>query len=116
MRLAGKRALITGAGSGIGRETALLFAREGARVAAADRDVGGAEETAKRVRESGRTAVATGTDVQSPLGKHLFHIAETQREPCIEPNRMADDVEREAVTLKGELAHRASLISISLSS
>ncbi len=61
MRLAGKRALITGAGSGIGRETALLFAR--ARVAAADRDIGGAEETAKRLRESGGTAVAIGTDV-----------------------------------------------------
>ncbi len=63
MRLAGKRALITGAGSGIGRETALLFARDGAHVAAADRDVGGAEETAKLVRESGGTAVAIGTDV-----------------------------------------------------
>lgn len=63
MRLAGKMALVSGAGGGIGRETALLFAREGARVAAADRDVGGAEETAKRVRESGGTAVAIGTDV-----------------------------------------------------
>ncbi len=63
MRLAGKMALVSGAGGGIGRETALLFAREGARVAAADRDFGGAEETAKRVRESGGTAVAIGTDV-----------------------------------------------------
>ena len=63
MRLAGKMALISGAGGGLGRETALLFAREGARVAAADRDVGGAKETAKRVRESGATAVAIGTDV-----------------------------------------------------
>ncbi len=63
MRLAGKMALISGAGRGIGRETALRFAREGARVAAADRDVGGAEETASRVREAGGTAVAIGTDV-----------------------------------------------------
>ena len=38
MWLRGKTALITGAGAGIGRETALLFAREGARVVVAERD------------------------------------------------------------------------------
>jgi NAD(P)-dependent dehydrogenase (short-subunit alcohol dehydrogenase family) len=63
MRLAGKMALISGAGGGIGRETALLFAHEGARVAAADLDVAGAEETAERVREAGGTAVAIAADV-----------------------------------------------------
>ncbi len=43
---AGKTAFITGAGTGIGRATAILFAREGARVAIADIDAAAGEETA----------------------------------------------------------------------
>ena len=50
------------------------------------------------------------------VGEHLLHITETQSEPGVEPDRMADDIGWEAVTLKGELAHRPSLISICLSS
>ena len=45
MRLDDKVALITGAGSGIGRESALLFAREGARVVVADLNEEAGEET-----------------------------------------------------------------------
>ena len=45
-RLAGKIAFITGAGNGIGRATAILFAREGARVAIAEIDAQAGEETA----------------------------------------------------------------------
>jgi NAD(P)-dependent dehydrogenase (short-subunit alcohol dehydrogenase family) len=45
-RLAGKTAFITGAGSGIGRATAILFAREGANVAIAEIDLAAGEETA----------------------------------------------------------------------
>src|SRR5580693_2495523 len=45
-RLAGKIAFITGAGNGIGRATAILFAREGARVAIAEIDARAGDETA----------------------------------------------------------------------
>ena len=57
-RLAGKRAYITGAAKGIGRASALLFAAEGARVAIADIDRPGGEETARLAGE-GAWSIAT---------------------------------------------------------
>ena len=59
----GKTILITGAASGIGRATALIFAREGARVVAADIDGAGAEETSAAVRAAGSEVVSVVTDV-----------------------------------------------------
>ncbi len=49
MRLKDKIAVITGAGSGIGRATAVLFAQEGAKLALVDRDAAAVEETAKLI-------------------------------------------------------------------
>lgn len=62
MRLKGKVALITGAGSGIGRESALLFAREGARVVAVDLNEKAAQDTVRDIGQAG-AAVALRADV-----------------------------------------------------
>jgi len=67
MRLAGKVALITGAGAGIGRATALLFAKEGAAVTVVDRNLVTAGETADLIRAEGGKALDIGADVSDPV-------------------------------------------------
>lgn len=63
MRLAGKNALITGGGSGIGRAMALAFVAEGARVFVADMRGDDAEETVLQVQQVGGVAAAFQADV-----------------------------------------------------
>ncbi|MCR9092592.1 MAG: SDR family oxidoreductase [bacterium] len=62
-RLEGRRALVTGAASGIGRGTALRLAEEGAAVFCADIAAEGAQETAKQITTAGGTAAAGAVDV-----------------------------------------------------
>ena len=61
--LEGKRALITGGASGIGKASALLFAKEGAAVSVADRDTVGGEETVREIEEREGQALFVATDV-----------------------------------------------------
>ena len=63
MRLKDKVALITGAGSGIGREAALLFAKEGASVVAVDMNDEAGKETVAAVEKSGGRATFAHADV-----------------------------------------------------
>ena len=65
MRLEGKAALITGAASGIGKEIALVYAREGARVAIADINGRAADTTANEIRAGGGEAIGVAMDVTS---------------------------------------------------
>jgi NAD(P)-dependent dehydrogenase (short-subunit alcohol dehydrogenase family) len=58
-----KVALVTGAASGIGRASALAFARGGARVMVSDVDVAGGEATVARIRDAGGTALFVRADV-----------------------------------------------------
>ncbi len=62
-RLSGRHALVTGAGAGIGRSIAVLFAREGARLAVIDRDAAHAEDTRREIASGGGDAFAFAADV-----------------------------------------------------
>ena len=64
-RVDGKVALITGTASGIGKATARLFAREGARVVCADLNGPGAETTAAEIKQAGGDAVAVQANIAS---------------------------------------------------
>jgi 3-hydroxybutyrate dehydrogenase len=63
MQLQGKSAIVTGAASGIGKEIAFLFAREGAKVAIADLVKQAADDTAAEIRQAGGQAIGVAMDV-----------------------------------------------------
>ena len=63
MKLKDKVCIVTGAASGIGKEIALTYAREGARVAIADLNLGAAEATAAELSSAGGQAMAVAADV-----------------------------------------------------
>jgi 3-oxoacyl-[acyl-carrier protein] reductase len=65
VKLSGKVAVITGAGSGIGRAIALLFAKEGADVVILDVDLEAAEKVASEIKALGREAMALKVDVSN---------------------------------------------------
>lgn len=72
MKLLNRTAVITGAGSGIGREMSIAFAREGAKIVVADISPDGGNETVRQVREAGGEAVFVHADVTN--NDHIAHL------------------------------------------
>ena len=68
MKLKDKCAIVTGAASGIGREIATSFAREGAKVAIADMNKAAADATASEIRAAGGSAISVAMDVTDEQG------------------------------------------------
>lgn len=85
LRLDDRVAAITGAGSGIGRAIATLFAARGARVGVLDIDTTAAEETAAAIRETGGTAIAISCDVSQ---EESVRTAVDRLEGCSGPIRI----------------------------
>jgi NAD(P)-dependent dehydrogenase (short-subunit alcohol dehydrogenase family) len=83
-RMDGKLALITGAGSGIGRETALLCARHGGSLAICDVNESGLAETEAQARRLGRDVLAQRVDVSDAEQMEAFADTVHERAPAVD--------------------------------
>ena len=102
MRLAGRNAIVTGAASGIGRETALRFAEEGAAVVCADLNAEGAAAVAASIVANGAVAAAVSVDITNER-----EVARLAEEALAALGRIDVLVNNAGVTILGGVAELA---------
>jgi NAD(P)-dependent dehydrogenase (short-subunit alcohol dehydrogenase family) len=116
MRLEGKVALITGGASGIGRESTLLFASEGASVVVADVDDAGGAETVARVKRHGGEAMFVHADVSLDAGcQEMVHAAEQaygKLDVLFNNAGIMDGQDSDAVATSEEVWHRTIAVNL----
>jgi len=102
MRLKNKVAIITGAGSGIGRGIALIFSKEEAKVVIADWSEEGGKETIKQIKKQGGEAVFVKTDVSS--ASDIDQMVKT----CLDQFGRVDILVNNAGILRSSVFHETS--------
>lgn len=101
MRLKDKVSVITGAGAGIGKATALRFAQEGARVVVADVDDKAGEEVVRQIKQAGKEAIFIHTDVSRSEDCRLL-----MEKTCQTFGRIDILVNNAGIYVKGDVASK----------
>jgi 3-oxoacyl-[acyl-carrier protein] reductase len=116
MRLAGKVAIVTGAAGGMGEAAALLFAREGAKVAAVDLDEARVSPVVERIVAAGGAAIAIGADV-TDSAQVMAIVAQTEAAfgiPTVLFNNAGVDTEAKRSILEIDEAAFDKVIEVNL--
>ena len=112
--LEGRSAWVTGAGSGIGRASALWLAAEGARVCVSDVDEAAARAVAKEAKEAGGEAFALRVDVTDPADNDAAVAATIERFGGIDAVHLNAGVVEAATLLEGDIESWDRVIAVNL--
>ncbi len=113
--LDGRKAIVTGGGSGIGRAAALSFAAEGARVCVADLNAEAAESVAKEIATAGGDAFASTTDVTSQAANQAMVDDARERFGGLDTAYLNAGIAVASSILEGDLEAWNSVIAVNLS-